>query len=75
MNTDPDRHADTVRLVSHPEPRHRCALPNWWRRWKLKVVQGSVVECLECGQRWEWTHSYGGNACWAQLIDGYDATR
>lgn len=41
-------------IVKHVKPTnlHLCELPGWWKRWRLRLGVGSVIECAECHRFW-----------------------
>lgn len=44
----------TVRVVTTNKPIHICDLPKWKTRRRMKVRLGTIVECHDCKQRWQW---------------------
>ena len=58
-----------VEIVSRPPIVHGCVLPGWLERRRLKIVIGTVVECIECDQRWKWEDIGWSetNKCWCRV--------
>lgn len=54
-----------VRVIAHRGGAHECQLPGWWRRRRLGLGIGAMVECRVCLTRWEWRD----NAVWHKIID------
>lgn len=55
---------DAVVVKRVARGRHRCRLPGWWKRRRLNLDHGSVIECTVCGERWAlWVNG------WESVVD------
>ena len=45
---------DVERTARPTSDQHRCDLPTWWARRRLRIKAGAIVRCRECGARYEW---------------------